>query len=143
MGQLHTMASTIVAGRGAELNGSGVIADCRMKILPISNETLPRWSTWLPVSLHWETTDLGSLVNLSIRENPIVAPSTDPIILVTGSLSEYPLLAEIYAMQSSLAFTSLTLTAGATLQALMWKTSVRGLSPVSDELIIGLEELFI
>src|SRR5262245_58047466 len=127
MGQLMTMGQTIVAGRGAMLNGSGEIASCRMKILPRSPMTTRRLSTWLPVSLRWETMDLGSALSLSIRENPGIAPSTDPIIQVQGLLSEYPLLLTIFETQSSLAFTNLTLTVAAISQDLTWLADLVGL----------------
>jgi len=143
MGQLMDMAATIVAMRASEMNGSGVIASCRMKILPISNETQVRWTTWLPVSLLWEVTDLGSHVSLSIRENPTVAPSSDPIIRLWGQLSQYPLLAEIYAMQSSLACISWTIMAGETSQGLMSKYQLRGLNPVFDSIGIGDESFYV
>lgn len=104
----NTLASTIVAGRGAEMNGSGVISVSNLRILQLWNNLQARSSSWLPLSVLWETTESGSQLSLSIMENLSVSPSTDPIAVIQASLTEYPLLLATYTTDSWLLCTSLT-----------------------------------
>lgn len=104
----NTLASTIVAARGAELNGSGLISVSNLRILQRWNSLSARSNSWLPLSVHWETTELGSLLNLRIMENLSVSPSTDPIAEIQASLTDYPLLLETFTTRSLLLCTSLT-----------------------------------
>jgi len=103
-----TLASAIVAARGAEMNGSGLISVSNLRILQLWNSLQARSSFLLPLSVLWETTESGSLLNLSILENPSVSPSTDPIAAIQASFTDYPLLLETFTTHSWLLCTSLT-----------------------------------
>lgn len=104
----NTLAGTIVAGRGAEMNGSGLISVSNLRMLQLWNNLQARSSSWLPLSVLWQTTESGSLLSLRIMENLSVAPSTDPIVEIQASLTDYPLLLETYTTHSWLLCTSLT-----------------------------------
>src|ERR1043165_9090476 len=138
--ELTTMLATVIAGRAAEMNGSGLISSCPMKILTRSQSQTLRWSTWLAVVLHWQTTESGSRLSLQMKENPSVAPSTDPILTVEGILLEYPAIATTYAMQSLLGYISWTITWGGISVPTPLRMLLKALPPVSDSATFGIVE---
>lgn len=132
MGQLLTMMETIVGGRGAMLNGSGLISPSPMRILTYSEDQTLRWSTWLSVQLYWQTTELGSKLSLQMKESPSVVPSTDPIFQVEASLAEYPAMLAMFVTRSLLLCTSWTCTWGGIFLSSLSKQYVMARAPVSD-----------
>jgi len=133
---LQEIAVLAVASRCSEMNSSGLTSPLPMRILMSYWKVSQRSSFWLPVYVHWQLTGMGSVLNLSIMENPSVAPSTDPIYSVTAYLTECLVLQENYATFSWLLCTSLTSSWKGTSPIAPRSLRLQNRSSVSDEIYL-------
>lgn len=64
-------------------------------------------------SLDWSVDAMGLVLNLTLNEDVTIAPSTDPLAMVTGDIWDYQASLPTYGTPSLLRCTDLTLNVGA------------------------------
>ena len=133
---LKTMLENVALSLVNPFPSNGSTLPLQVKITIFLNKTRLHWNCFRPCSLVWSCGAMGSVLNLTLNENPTLAPSTDPLATVTGAIWDYQATLPTFETPSCLRCTDLSLSVGAALMTAPLQLHLINMDDVSDRIYI-------
>lgn len=133
-GNLKEAQAEMAASLSNPLPSSGSTPRLPLKIILLLNGKHMGSNISPLCSLDWSVEGMGLVLNMTLNESVTIAPSTDPLLILTGDIWDYQASLPTYETPSSLRCTALSLSVGENLLTTLSAIHIINRNDASDRI---------